>query len=114
MLWVLPLEVWQQVLGFCPFDEYARLTAGGITSREFYYLLKQSLLDLRFGTKLPAPAVGGLWMASRDVLATHVRVLCLGICSCFFCFWCAILFSVCLSGQRSFLLAFRFLSWLCL
>lgn len=47
-------------------------------SREFYYLLKQSLLELRFPALTPSPALGGLWMASRDLQASQPRVLHLG------------------------------------
>ena len=39
--------------------------------REFYSLLKQSLLELPPLT----PALGGLWLATRDPLANLVRVL---------------------------------------
>ena len=81
LLWMLPIEAWQEVLGFCPFDEYARMTTSMLASREFYFLLKQSLLELRFGSMLPSPALGGLWMASRDMLATYPRVLLLGLVS---------------------------------
>lgn len=77
LLWMLPVEAWQEVLGFCPFKEYVRMTRRP-ASREFYFLLKQSLLELRFGSMLPSPALGGLWMASRDVMATRTRVLHLG------------------------------------
>ena len=74
------MEVWQEVFGFCPFEEYATMALDKPASREFYYLLKQSLLELRFGSALPSPALGGLWMASRDVLASLPRVLRLGLC----------------------------------
>ena len=78
------MEVWQEVLGFCPFEEYARMTTSKPASRELYFLLKQSLLELHFGSMLPSPALGGLWMASRDVLATDPRVLNLGLRFLFF------------------------------
>ena len=81
LLWMLPMEVWQEVLGFCPCKEYTRMATGKPASREFYFLLKQSLLELRFGRILPSPALGGLWIASRDALASHTRVLHLGLCS---------------------------------
>lgn len=81
LLRLLPMEVWQGVLGFCPFVEYVRMTPGGkAASREFYFLLKQSLLELCFGSVLPSPALGGLWMASRHSLASYTRVLHLGLC----------------------------------
>ena len=85
LLWMLPMEVWQEVLGFCPCTEYARLVTRKPAAREFYFLLKQSLQELRFCRMLPSPALGGLWMASRDVLASHIRVLHLGLC-CIFIF----------------------------
>lgn len=75
------------MLGFCTFPEYASMTAGKPASREFYFVLKQSLLELRFSRQLPSPALGGLWMASRDPLAASTRVLHLGA-SLFPClFW---------------------------
>ena len=79
LLWMLPLEVWQEVLGFCAFEEHARVMEKKPASREFYFLLKQSLLELRFGSMLPSSALGVLWMASRDLLASHPRVLLLGL-----------------------------------
>ena len=48
-------------------------------SWEFYFLFKQSLLELRFDTLFPSPALRGLWMASRDMQATFTRVLHLGL-----------------------------------
>ena len=84
LLRMLPLEVWQEVLGFCPFEEYARMTAGSkLASREFYFVLKQSLLELSFEDDdvLRSPALCGLWMASRVVEATYPRVLHLGLFS---------------------------------
>ena len=77
LLWMLPLEVWQQVLGFCPCPVYARLVRNP-SNREFYHLLKQSLLELHFGSMLPSPALGGLWMASRHPEAARPRILHLG------------------------------------
>ena len=76
---MLPLEAWQEVLGFCPFAEYSRMATSKPASREFYFLLKQSLLELHFLKMFPSPALGGLWMASRDVQATYARVLFLGL-----------------------------------
>ena len=66
--WMLPVEMWQEVLGFCPLQEYQALVP---VSREFYLLLKQSLLELPPLTT----ALGGLWLATRDPMATPVRVL---------------------------------------
>ena len=66
--WMLPVEMWQEVLGFCPLQEYKMLAP---VSREFYSLLKQSLLELPPLTS----ALGGLWLATRDPMATLVRVL---------------------------------------
>jgi len=82
---MLPQEVWQEVLGFCPCKEYSRLVVppSMLPSREFYFVLKQSLLELHFGSMLPSPALGGLWMASRHPMASRVRVLCLGSSFCF-------------------------------
>ena len=34
---------------------------------------------MRFGSMLLFPSLGGLWMASRDVLASHIRILRLGL-----------------------------------
>ena len=65
---MLPVEMWQEVLGFCPLQEYATLIPA---CREFYLLLKQSLLELPPLTS----ALGGLWLATRDPMATLVRVL---------------------------------------
>lgn len=65
---MLPVEVWQEVLGFCSLQEYATLIPA---CREFYFLLKQSLLELPPLTS----ALGGLWLATRDPLANLVRVL---------------------------------------
>ena len=105
LLWMLPAEVWQEVLGFCPFDEYARLVgmrsveegstwisytdlrlrwASQPPSREFYHLLKLSLLEMRFHTMLPSPSLGGLWLASRGLEARFIRKLRLGGCGVFF------------------------------
>ena len=82
LLWMLPMELWQEVLGFCAFPEYARMTKlRKAVSREFYFLLKQSLLELRFDCVLPSPGLGGLWMASRDVQATCTHILHLGLCA---------------------------------
>ena len=66
--WMLPVEMWQEVLGFCPLQEYKTIAP---VSREFYSLLKQSLLELPPLTS----ALGGLWLATRDPNATLVRVL---------------------------------------
>ena len=66
--WMLPVEMWQEVLGFCPLEEYATLIPA---CREFYLLLKQSLLELPPLTS----ALGGLWLVTRDPMATLVRVL---------------------------------------
>ena len=66
--WMLPVEVWQEVLGFCSLQEYKTLVP---VSREFYLLLKQSLLELPPLTS----ALGGLWLATRDPMASLVRVL---------------------------------------
>ena len=65
---MLPVEMWQEVLGFCSLEEYKTLVP---VSREFYLLLKQSLLELPPLTS----ALGGLWLATRDPMATLVRVL---------------------------------------
>lgn len=94
LLWMLPLEVWQQVLGFCPFEEYARLVGlrgGGdkgerslcwwssrTASREFYLVLKHSLLEMRFDRVLPSAWLGGLWQASRTWEGKHIKTLRLG------------------------------------
>ena len=66
--WMLPVEMWQEVLGFCPLEEYATLIPA---CREFYLLLKQSLLELPPLTS----ALGGLWLVTRGPMATLVRVL---------------------------------------
>jgi len=66
--WMLPVEVWQEVLGFCSLQEYKALIPA---CREFYLLLKRSLLELPPLTS----ALGGLWLATRDPMATLVRVL---------------------------------------
>ena len=66
--WMLPVEMWQEVLGFCPLEEYATLIPA---CREFYLLLKQSLLELPPLT----PALGGLWLATSGPMANLVRVL---------------------------------------
>lgn len=77
LLWVLPVEAWREVLGFCPFEEYAHLVGlrrsatwtvqwrSQPASREFYHLLKLSLLEMRFHTMLPSASLGGRWLASR-------------------------------------------------
>ena len=65
---MLPVEVWQKVLGFCPLQEYKTMAPA---CREFYILLKQSLLELPPLTS----GLGGLWLATRDPMATRVRVL---------------------------------------
>ena len=82
---MLPLEMWQEALDFCSFPDYTRMIC---FSWGFYYLFKQSLLELRIDTLFPSPALGGLWMASRDMQATFTRVLHLGLlvfeCSCAF------------------------------
>ena len=65
---MLPVEVWQKVLGFCPLQEYK---TSAPACREFYLLRKQSLLELPPLT----PALGGLWLATRDPMASLVRVL---------------------------------------
>ena len=72
LLWMLPLEMWQEALDFCSFPDYTRMIC---ILREFYFLLEQSLLELRIDTLFPSPALGGLWMASRDMQATFTRVL---------------------------------------
>ena len=71
LLWMLPLEMWQEALDFCSFPDYTRMIC---ILREFYFLLEQSLLELRFDTLFPSLALGGLWMASRDTQATFTRV----------------------------------------
>ena len=65
---MLPVEMWQEVLGFCSLQEYKTLVP---VSREFYLLLKQSLLELPPLTS----ALGGLWLVTRDPMASLVRVL---------------------------------------
>jgi len=62
------VEMWQEVLGFCSLQEYKTLVP---VSREFYLLLKQSLLELPPLTS----ALGGLWLMTRDPMASLVRVL---------------------------------------
>ena len=66
--WMLPVEVWQKVLGFCPLQEYK---TSAPACREFYLLRKQSLLELPPLT----PALGGLWLATSGPMANLVRVL---------------------------------------
>ena len=98
LLWMLPVEMWQEVLGCCPFDEYARLAGlrrveyslqwhSQPASREFYHLLKLSLLEMRFHAMLPSPSLGGLWLASRGEEARFIRNLRLGE-------WCSFSVSV--------------------
>ena len=65
---MLPVEVWQKVLGFCPLQEYK---TSAPACREFYLLRKQSLLELPPLT----PALGGLWLATSGPMANLVRVL---------------------------------------
>lgn len=94
LLWMLPLEGWQEVLGFCPFQESSRMTRTLTpASREFYFLLKQSLLEMCFWEKYSLPQHWrGLWIASRDALATRARVLHLGVSRVFFLviFFCSL------------------------
>ena len=66
--WMLPVEMWQEVLGFCSLEEYRALVP---VSREFYLLLKRSLLELPPLTS----ALGGLWLATREPMVSLVRVL---------------------------------------
>lgn len=77
------------MLGFCPFDEYAmqvglRLVGESLRwrsrppSREFYHLLKLSLLEMRFDRLLPSASLGGMWLASRGPEARIIRKLYLG------------------------------------
>lgn len=145
LLGMLPLKLWREVLGFCPFEEYALLIGmqwepkdeagaamGAIhgmpwssierwamagqedwdmadqedwdvefwgiewdfqdeeeepnthvwcsqpPSREFYFLLKQSLLEMRLCRAFPSAFMGGLWIASRGLQAPCIRKLRLG------------------------------------
>lgn len=87
MRWSLPVEVWQEVLAFCPFVEYVHLAGvraaqeegtARPASREFYLLLKHSLLEMRFRATLPSACLGGLWIASRTPQASPVRELWFG------------------------------------
>ena len=107
LLWMLPVEMWREVLGFCPFNEYVRLmglrraVAGGRPSLqwlsrpvscEFYFLLKLALLEMRFHTMLPSASLGGLWLASRGQEARFIRKLRLGgWCACVFILSCLVL-----------------------
>ena len=70
LLCMLPVEVWQEVLGFCACDEYTRLVGlrrvdetvkwrAQPASRELYFVLKHSLLEMRFHTMLPSASLGG-------------------------------------------------------
>ena len=87
---MLPVEVWQEVLGFCPFDVYTWLIGlrraavrwrpsvewlARPASREFYHLLKLSLLEMTFRDLLPSASLGGLWLASRGEEAKCIRKL---------------------------------------
>ena len=89
LLCMLPVEVWQEVLGFCACDEYTRLVGlrrvgetvkwrSQPASRELYFVLKHSLLEMRFHTMLPSASLGGLWLASRGPESRFVRKLRLG------------------------------------
>ena len=85
--------MWQEVLGFCPFNEYAQLVglhcadhrrparrwSSHPASSEFYFLLKMSLLEMRFRTALPSPTLGGLWLASRGPEAKMICRLRMGL-----------------------------------
>ena len=86
---MLPLEVWQEVLGFCPCEEYVSLI-NSAASREFYSILKDSLLEMRFCVMLPSAWLGGMWEATRSPAARCVRKLRLGGRSgvCVFLGWC--------------------------
>lgn len=101
---MLPVEMWREVLGFCPFDDYLQLVGlrrveretlwgrcqsvlqwhSRTSSREFYFLLKLSMLEMRFHKVLPSASLGGLWVVSRDPETRYIRKLRLGRCSLVF------------------------------
>ena len=89
LLCMLPVEVWQEVLGFCACDEYTRLVGlrrvdetvkwrAQPASRELYFVLKHSLLEMCFDRVLPSAWLGGLWQASRTWEGKHIKTLRLG------------------------------------
>ena len=79
LLWLLSVEVWQEVLGFCSFHEYNRLKSNKLASRDFYFLLKQSLLEMQFFRMMPSPAQPWEDCGWRGVMRGSPL---LGSCSC--------------------------------
>ena len=70
---VLPEEVWRGVLGYADPDEYYALTrhAAGV-SREFYWLLKNSLTTFRVHRPV-VPLCGLVWLHSRDTHFSRIK-----------------------------------------
>ena len=63
---ILPDDVWREVLEYVDPDEYSVLArrVGGV-SREFYWLLKNSLTTIRVHRPV-VPLCGVVWLHSRD------------------------------------------------
>ena len=73
----VPEDIWKVVLGYTDPELYCQITrrasAAGI-SREFYYLLKNSMVHLRF-VHPPSPLCGEVWLHSRDPACAPVKSL---------------------------------------
>ena len=64
----LPSSVWNDVLSYMPFDEYARLSTAESTpgaSREFYHCLRNSLSEISL-SKVPSSVYSGFWSCCND------------------------------------------------
>ena len=70
---MLPVEIWRNVLEYVDPDEYsvlARAEAG--VSREFYWLLKNSLTTMRVHNSV-VPLCGVVWLHSRDTYFSRIK-----------------------------------------
>ena len=76
LLWMLPLEMWQEALDFCSFPDYTRMISA---SGKFHFLLEQSLLEQRFDTLFPSPALGDCgWR--RVICRQLLHAFCTWVC----------------------------------
>ena len=69
----LPEEVWREVMEYVHPIPYSELTRnGGGVSREFYWILKNSVTTIRLYHPV-VPLCGLVWLASRDSNFSRIK-----------------------------------------
>ena len=86
---MIPAETWRQVLGFVGPDEYSALARNAVcVSREFYWLLKNSVTTIRVHRPV-VPLCGLVWLHSRDTRFSCIKYV-EGKCVCHSSAWDAV------------------------